>query len=200
MNRLGIIVDLSHTAASTMRDVLGGTNEKDWSGSLAPVVFNHSSAYAICPHPRNVPDDVLHLVKARNSLVMVTFFPDFVSCCNLEGGNKNGIPERYNANLTISQVVKHMRYIGDLIGYDHVGIGSDFDGMPAPPRGLEDVTKYPDLVAEMLRQGISDADARLVVGKNLLRVWGDVDRVAREMQEDGVMPAEDDLPPAKKPW
>ncbi|KAG4416502.1 hypothetical protein IFR04_010358 [Cadophora malorum] len=151
MKRLGMIVDLSHTAASTMHDVLEGSKAKSWNGSRAPVVFSHSCVYALCPHPRNVPDDVLPLVKARNSLVMVTFSSEFVSCRNSEVGNKNGLPERYDANLTISQVVRHMRYIGDLIGYEHMGIGSDFDGMPATPQGLEDVTKYPDLVAEMPR-------------------------------------------------
>ncbi|PVH84225.1 hypothetical protein DL98DRAFT_584796 [Cadophora sp. DSE1049] len=131
---------------------------------------------------------------------MVTFSPDFVSYRNSEGGNKNGLPERYDANLTISQVAKHIRYIGDLIGYEHVGIGSDFDGMPATPRGLEDVSKYPDLVDEMLKQGITDENAPLIVEENLLRVWSDVDRVAKKLQEDGELPAEDDLPSVKDPW
>lgn len=199
MNRMGMIVDLSHVSFHTMRDVLGGSPEKGWNGSSAPTIFSHSSAYALCPHPRNVPDDVLYLVKATNSLVMVTFSPKFNSCFEPEGGNLDGLPEFYPPNSTITQVVRHMRYISDLIGYDHVGIGSDFDGIFDTPRGLEDVSKFPDLVAEMLRQGISDEDASKIVGGNILRVWENVDAVAKRMQTTGVKPLEDTLPWRERP-
>ena len=121
MARLGMMVDLSHVSHGTMRDVLS-----DPSIAPAPVIFSHSNAYSLCPHPRNVPDDVLHLVKERHSLIMVTFPPQFVSCRATDVGNK---PEFYPPNSTLGQVVRHIEYIGNLIGYDHVGLGSDFDGV-----------------------------------------------------------------------
>jgi membrane dipeptidase len=191
MNRLGMIVDLAHVSVDTMRDVLGGSDS--WSGSTAPIIFSHSSAYALCPHPRNVPDDILKLVKKRNSVVMVNFSPDFVSCV-ANPDNENGMPDFYPPNSTLSHVVKHIKHIGELIGYEHVGLGSDFDGIPSTPEGLDDVSKFPDLVKEMLKQGISDKDAGKVVGGNVLRVWQDVDEVAAKMQAQGVKPLEDKLP------
>ncbi|KAB8305179.1 hypothetical protein EYC80_004469 [Monilinia laxa] len=190
MNRLGMIVDLSHTSQDTMRSVLGW--EVDWPGSLAPVIFSHSSAYTICPHPRNVPDDILQLVKKRKSLVMVNFAPDFVSCV-ANPSNTNGLPDFYPKNSTLEHVARHVIHIGDLIGYDHVGFGSDFDGIPNTPQGLDDVSKYPDLVAELLKQGVSDTDAAKVVGGNILRVWKDVDELAAQLQAKGERPLEDDL-------
>lgn len=174
-----------------MRDVLGGS--KDWEGSAAPIMYSHSSAYALCPHPRNVPDDILQLVKKKNSVVMVNFSPDFVSCV-ANSSNPSGMPDFYPKNSTLAHVVEHIVHIGNLIGYDHVGLGSDFDGIPNTPEGLDDVSKYPDLVAEMLRQGVSDVNAGKVVGGNILRVWKDVDAVALEMQRAGVKPVEDKLP------
>ncbi|TVY81844.1 Dipeptidase sirJ [Lachnellula suecica] len=191
MNRLGMIVDLAHVSQDTMRDVLGGSS--DWEGSAAPPIFSHSSAYAICPHPRNVPDDILQLVKKRNSIVMVNFNPPFVSCI-ANASNPTGIPDFYPANNTLLHVVKHIKHIGELIGYDYVGLGSDFDGIGDTPEGLDDVSKYPDLVAELLRQGVSDEDASKIVGANLLRVWKDVDAVAETLQAKGEKPLEDKLP------
>jgi len=191
MNRIGVIVDLSHVSQGTMRDVLGGG--EDWDGSIAPIIYSHSSAYAVCPHPRNVPDDILQLVKTRNSVVMVNFAPDFISCV-ANASNTNGIPDFYPQNSTLEHVVEHIKHIGELIGYDHVGLGSDFDGIGSTPQGLDDVSKYPDLVAELLRQGISDNNAKKIVGENLLRVWKDVDNVAKELQAKGEKPAEDDPP------
>lgn len=194
MNRMGMIVDLSHTSVDTQLHVLGGGAD-GWEGSLAPVIYSHSSAYAVCPHPRNVEDHVLQLVKQRNSLVMVNFSPDFISC--VEAGNENGVPDFYPPNSTLEQVARHVTYIGDLIGYDHVGLGSDFDGIPSVPKGLEDVSKYPDLVAELLRLGVSDEDAAKVVGGNLLRVWKNIDAVALDLQAKHTLPLEDDLPALK---
>lgn len=194
MNRLGMIVDLAHVSQDTMRDVLGGNTTK-WAGSAAPIIFSHSSAYSLCPHPRNVPDDILQLVKKTNSVVMVNFSPDFVSC--VPSGNKNGIPDFYPANSTLGHVVEHIMHIGELIGYEHVGLGSDFDGIPSTPEGLDDVSKFPDLVAELLSRGVSDKQAAGIVGGNVLRVWTDVDKVALKMQKEGVSPIEDDLPDLK---
>ncbi|KAN0095892.1 Renal dipeptidase family [Hyaloscypha variabilis] len=199
MNRLGMMIDLSHVSEDTMRDVLGGSPWKGWSGSLAPVIFSHSCAYALCPHPRNVPDDVLRLVKNQNSLVMVTFAPEFVSCQTPKTPNPNGLPDFVSENSTLAHVVRHIKYIGELIGYDHVGLGSDFDGIFDTPRGLEDVSKFPDLVAAMLEEGISDANVIKIIGGNILRVWNDVDNVSSQLQAEGVFPMEDMLPWLKRP-
>lgn len=168
MNRMGMIVDLSHVSHNTMRDVLIGEHHGEqadtWTGSIAPPMFSHSSAYAICPHPRNVPDDVLQLVKRRNSVVMVNFNPGFISCLPVTEDSTTGVPEVYPPNSTLQQVVRHIRYIGELIGYSHVGLGSDFDGIEETPIGLEDISKFPDLAAELLRQGVSEKDVIKVIG------------------------------------
>ncbi|KAL8755148.1 MAG: hypothetical protein Q9199_003852 [Rusavskia elegans] len=188
MNRLGMLVDISHVSKDTMIDVLGGRPEK-WTGSRAPVIFSHSSAFALCPHPRNVADDVLALVKKTNSVVMVNFSPDFISC--IPSNSTTGLPVLYPPNSTLHQVARHVKYIGDTIGYDHVGLGSDFDGILETPRGLEDVSKYPDLVSELLEMGVTDEEASRLVGRNVLRVWRAADAVASEMKAEGVKPAED---------
>lgn len=207
MNRIGMIVDISHVryaqpgwftfmkisltlvSDDTMIDVMGGNST--WEGSKSPVMYSHSSAYSICPHPRNVKDEILQLVKKSNSLVMVNIAIPFISC--VDNGNKNGLPDEISQGATIQQVVRHILHIGNLIGYDHVGIGTDFDGIPATPRGFENVSKYPELVAELLRNGVSDADASKVVGGNLLRVWAAVDAVAAELQAAGEPAMEDEL-------
>ena len=187
MNRLGMLVDISHVSKQTMLDVLG--TKQGWKGSAAPVIFSHSSAYALCPHPRNVPDDVLELVKSTRSVVMVNFSPNFISCVSSD--STTGIPDFYEKNSTLHQVARHITYIGDKIGYNYVGLGSDFDGIFSTPEGLEDVSKFPDLIAELLKMGVTDQDAANVVGRNVLRVWADVDKVAADMQSAGVLPAED---------
>lgn len=189
MNRIGMLVDLSHVSENTMRDVLGGNS--DWDGSVAPPIFSHSSAKAICPHPRNVPDDVLKMVKKRRGVVMVNFAPDFISC--KAGNSSSGLPDYVDETNTLDQVVKHIMHIGELIGYDHVGLGTDYDGIPSTPRGLEDVTKFPDLVAKLLKCGVSKTDAGKIVGRNILRVWKEADKVAAKMQKEGVVPLEDEV-------
>lgn len=197
MNRLGVIVDLAHASVDTMKDVLGaGYKDKDgdqWEGSAAPIMFSHSSAYSLCPHPRNVPDEVLDLVPQNGGVVMVNFNPGFVSCVEAPG-REDGLPEDFQANATLAQVVRHVKYIGERIGWEHVGLGSDFDGIQEVPRGLEDVGKYPALVGELLRQGVRDEDVAKVVGRNVLRVWREVEKVAAEMQRAGEPVLEDDLP------
>ncbi|USP79764.1 uncharacterized protein yc1106_07038 [Curvularia clavata] len=190
MNRLGMLVDLAHVSQDTMRDVLVGNGSSQWNGSIAPPIFSHSSAYAICPHPRNVPDDILQLVKQRNSIVMVNFNPEFISCKPSQ--TPDAFPEYVPENNTLAQVVRHIRHIGELIGYDHVGLGSDYDGIEDTPTGLEDVSKFPDLIAELLRQGVSDEDAAKIAGRNLLRVWSEADEVASKLQKT-MLPLEDDL-------
>lgn len=173
-----------------MRDVLGGTPEKGWNGSIAPPIFSHSSARLICPHPRNVPDDILKLVKERNSVVMINFAPEFVSCT--ESDSSTGIPDFVEETNTLEHVVKHIMHIGELIGYDHVGLGSDFDGILTTPRGLEDVSKFPDLINALLKKGVSEEDAGKIAGRNILRVWHEVDKVAARLQKE-IDPVEDEL-------
>lgn len=180
MNRMGMLVDLAHVSVDTMRDVLVGNGTEAWTGSLAPPIFSHSSAYAICPHPRNVPDEILQLVKKRRSVVMINFSPGFIAC--VPGKNPGDLPETVMANATLAQVVRHIRHVGELIGYEHVGIGTDYDGIDKTPKGLEDVSKFPDLVAELLRQGVNEEDVVKVVGGNVLRVWKEADQVAAMLQ------------------
>ncbi|XP_007937428.1 dipeptidase 1 [Orycteropus afer afer] len=159
MNRLGVIADLAHVSLATMKAVL--------NQSLAPVIFSHSSAYGLCPHRRNVPDDVLQLVKQTGSLVMVNFYNDYVSCTK-------------EANL--SQVADHLDYIKKKAGAGAVGFGGDFDGVSRLPTGLEDVSKYPDLVAELLRRQWTEVEVKGALANNLLRVFEAVEQVSRHTQ------------------
>ncbi|KAH7048232.1 renal dipeptidase [Macrophomina phaseolina] len=177
MNRIGLIVDLSHVSADTARQAL--------RLSRAPVLFSHSSAAALCPIPRNVPDDVLHALRANDGVVMVNFYPPFVACA---------------ANATLADVADHIVYIGELIGYRHVGLGADFDGMgfDAGPVGLEHVGKYPALLAELLRRGVGLHHVRGVAGANVLRVLAAVEEVAAKMAS--VEPLEDDVEPMVASW
>lgn len=155
LNRLGVMVDLAHVSLDTMRAVL--------SLSEAPVIFSHSSAYALCPHRRNVPDDVLRQVGQKGGLVMVNFYNDYVSC-------------REEASL--SQVADHLDHIKGVAGAGAVGFGGDFDGVTRLPAGLEDVSKYPDLVAELLRRNWTEAEVRGALSDNLLRVFREVEKAS----------------------
>lgn len=192
MNRLGILVDLSHTSYWTQKAVLSDNT------SLAPVIFSHSSAFTICPHPRNVHDDILDLVKATNSIVMINFTPEFISC--FPPPNSSVLPELYPKNNTLHQIARHVIYVGERIGYDYVGFGSDFDGMFLTPEGMDGVDKFPDLVVELLRIGVSDEDAAKVVGGNIIRVWQAAEDVSKRMHEDGVLELEDEVPGWNVEW
>jgi membrane dipeptidase len=203
MNRLGMLVDLSHVSPEVMSAAI--------SASEAPVIFSHSSARALADHPRNVPDDILRLVAEHDGIVMVNFLTYYLSADRIQwfaerageeareqspphGGIYLGQPERAAAALarwdqehpkpvvTMQQVADHIEHIRKTAGIDHVGLGSDFDGMPDTPVGLEGVDCYPALLAELMRRGWTDSDIAKLAGENLLRVMSAAEQVSARIR------------------
>ncbi len=205
MNRLGMLVDVSHVSDKTMSDVL--------DTSTAPVIASHSSARALSNHPRNVPDDLLRRIAKNGGVVMVNFYPVFIDQKAYDADRarderlkpqRDALATQYkndpkqleeatkrlnDANplppTPLSVLIDHIDHIRQVAGIDHVGLGSDFDGVPSLPEGMKDIAQLPNITYELLKRGYSDADVRKVLGENFLRAFAAAEQVARGQRTSG---------------
>jgi membrane dipeptidase len=205
MNRLGMMVDISHVADTTFWDVI--------ETSKAPVIASHSSARALNNHPRNMTDDMLRAVAKNGGVIMVNFYPNFIDQTLLDASRNRDpqvkamiaeIEAKYAKDwakqqeelakieaahplprATLATLMKHFDHVIKVAGIDHVGIGSDFDGIDTVPQGMEEVSKLPYITYELLKLGYSERDVRKVLGENLLRVFGEVEQVSRNWAKVG---------------
>lgn len=198
MNRLGMLVDVAHVSDKTMSDVL--------DISTAPIIASHSSARALSNHPRNIPDDLLRRIAKNGGVVMVNFYPSFIDQKHYDADRArderlktqlDALKERYKddgrkleeetkklydtdplPDTPLSVLIDHIDHIAKVAGVDHVGLGSDFDGVPSLPVGMKDVSQLPNITYELLKRGYSEADIKKILGGNLLRAFGQAERVA----------------------
>jgi membrane dipeptidase len=202
MNRLGMLVDVSHVSDKTMSDVL--------DVSTAPIIASHSSARVFSNHPRNIPDDLLRRIAKNGGVVMVNFYPAFLDqkYYDAERARDERLKPQFDAlkakyandanqleaetkkledanplqRPSITVIVDHIDHIAKVAGIDHVGIGSDFDGVPSLPVGLDDISQLPNITYELLKRGYNEQDIRKILGENLLRVFGEAERIANISQ------------------
>jgi membrane dipeptidase len=203
MNRLGMMVDLSHVSVETMQAAI--------NASKAPVIFSHSCARALCDNPRNVPDEIIKQLPKNGGMVMITFFPEFLTqrgndYANVKLTESKRLEKLYpddtekrraeikkwedkhplEHGATVSDVADHIDHVRKVAGIDYVGVGGDYEGFDGPPDGLEDVTCYPNLFAELLRRGYSKQDIEKVAGLNILRVMRQVEAAAAKLRAESV--------------